>query len=333
MKLKTILVLLGIALLAVLFLGVLFGSSSLGPVESLKAIGDFLGLTKADPTHKDIVLLLRFPRAITAVLSGMALGLAGLLSQTLFRNDLADPYIAGIGSGAVLGVNLVLFFGTSLGILGLSAISIAAFVGAWASCLVIWVVSNRTGSTGTSLVLAGVALSFLLSGLNFLLVMVGRDILSRSVFWSWNGLATSNWSNAIILVSFIAIAVAAIGGLVRQMDVYQLGDEQAVYLGVNPRKLRTILFVITSLLTGAAVASAGLLGFVGLITPHVARRMVGGDSKKLVPVCFLLGGVLLGIADVVGRVIVPFQEIPPGVIMSLVGGVFFLWLVARRPTW
>lgn len=333
MKKRSIFASLIILIFAVFLCSILFGSSSVGPAESARTVLGSLGIGERLPKNETILYLIRIPRVLVAMLSGMALGLAGFLSQSLFRNDLADPYIAGIGSGAVLGVNMTLFFGANVNLLGLSAISASAFIGALLSCLVIWFASNRSGTTSTSLVLAGVALSFLLSGINFLIVMLGRDILSKSVFWSWNGLSSSNWTGAFFAVMAVVIASAVTPFFSKAIDIYQLGDEESVYLGVNPKKVRTMLFLITSVLTGISVAIAGLLGFVGLVTPHICRRLVGAESRNMIWASLLVGGIVLGLADFLGRVIIPMQEIPASVIMSIIGGLFFFALVLRKPLW
>lgn len=333
MKQTRIILLLVFALFVAMLVGLLFGSSGIGPIDAIKAIASILGFGDSPETHTRIILLMRLPRMLVSVLSGMALGLAGALSQTLFRNDLADPYIAGIGSGAIFGVNIALLSGASLTILGFSTVSVFAFAGAVLACLIIWLLSGRTGSTGTSLVLAGVALSFVFAGLNYIIVVLGRDILQKTFFWSYNGLSSSSYTGVIFLAIAVTISIAMLAGLPRKMDAYLLGDEQATYLGVNPVKLRSLMFVIVSLLTGMAVTTAGLMGFVGLITPHISRRIVGGESRYVVPCSILLGGVTLGLADAVGRSIMPFQEIPASVIMNIAGGLFFFYLVSRKPSW
>jgi cobalamin transport system permease protein len=330
---KKLYILLGISLFLTFILGLLFGTSSLGIVSSIKAIGAGLGIGSAPSSDIAIVLSLRLPGILVAILAGCALGLAGWLSQTLFRNDLADPYIAGIGSGAVFGVNLTLLFGLQIGLFGLSAISVSAFVGSWLACLVIWSISGRTGSTGTSLVLAGVALSFVLGGVNFLIVMYGRDILSKVVFWSWNGLAGASFNDVILLIVVIVASVLLLPTFIKGIDAYMLGDERSTYLGIDPKKIRRMLFLLVSLLTGTAVATAGLMGFVGLIIPHISRKLLGADSKNMLPGSLLLGGIILGLAYTLGKIIIPHQQIPASVIMSIAGGGFFLWLVIRRPKW
>ncbi|HOO96270.1 MAG TPA: iron ABC transporter permease [Caldisericia bacterium] len=332
MKKKQILILLAFGILVVVVLGVLFGTS-LATGDAWNVIVGFFTRGDTSGSSWAIVFLHRLPRVLVSVLAGCALGLAGWLSQTLFRNDLADPYIAGIGSGAILGVNLTLLLGLSLGFLGMSAISVAAFAGSWLACVIIWFSSSRTGSTGTSLILSGVALSFVVSGINFLIVMVGKDVLSRSVFWSWSGLSSSSFEGFYLLLVVITIAAVVLPKLSGQMDAYLLGDEQATYLGVNPKSIRIKLFILVSLLTGVAVATAGLMGFVGLIIPHITRRLFGGSSKLMLPGSILLGGIVLGLADTLGRSIIPHQEIPAAVIMSIIGGIFFFWLVIRRPSW
>lgn len=333
MKTRTVFICLVLLVFAVFVCSILFGSSSVGPAESARTVLGSLGIDEKLPKNETILYLIRIPRVLVAMLAGMALGLAGFLSQSLFRNDLADPYIAGIGSGAVLGVNLTLFFGANINLLGLSAISVSAFAGALLSCLVIWLASNKSGSTSTGLVLAGVALSFLLSGVNFLIVMLGRDILSKSVFWSWNGLSSSNWTGAFFVLASVVAGVLITPFFSKSIDIYQLGDEESVYLGVNPKKVRTMLFLATSILTGISVAVAGLLGFVGLMTPHISRRLVGAESRNMIWASLLVGGIVLGLADFLGRVIMPFQEMPASVIMSIIGGLFFFALVQRKPLW
>jgi iron complex transport system permease protein len=314
-------------------LGLLFGTSSMTVTDSLKALLAGVGVSTAKSTEITIVYSIRLPGVLVAMLSGSALGFAGWLSQTLFRNNLADPYIAGIGSGAVFGVNLTLLLGLQISLLGLSAISISAFVGALISCFIIWAVAGKTGSTSTSLVLAGIALSFVFGGVNHLIVMYGRDILSRVVFWSWNGLSSAGFNSVILLIVVMIICVLALPLIFNNIDAYILGDEQSTYLGVDPKKTRRVLFLLVSLLTGTSVATAGLLGFVGLIIPHMSRKLLGADSRSMLPGTILLGSIVLGLAYTVGRAIIPHQQIPASVIMSILGGAFFMWLVVRRPTW
>lgn len=318
-----------LGLLGLLFAAALvFGSSGVGPVDVFKWI--FTG-ENSDVVGR-IVIGLRLPQAVIACLTGAALGFAGYLSQTLFRNDLADPYVAGIASGAMFGVNLTLLTGATLSILGVSSLSVAAFLGAWASTIIIWAISGRVGGSGAKLVLAGIALSFVLSGFNYLIVMVGRDILNKSTFWSWNGIKTANWTGAIVLLVSILIVLPFLPYLKRKMDIYLLGDEASVYLGINPKKLRIVMFLLVAVLTGSAVATAGIIGFVGLIIPHFCRKMFGSNSKNMIPASMIAGAIVLLLADLIGRVIVPYQEIPAQIIMSLVGGGFFIYLLARRVT-
>ncbi len=333
MRNKHIFVLLGISLLITVSLGIVIGTSSVGISDSVKAF--FAGIGIGDASAGDIAIVhgVRIPGILVAILAGSALGLAGWLSQTLFRNDLADPYIAGIGSGAIFGVNITLLLGLQLGLLGMSAISVSAFIGSLLACLLIWIIAGRTGSTGVSLVLAGVALSFVLSGVNYLIVMYGRDILSKSVFWSWNGLASASYNDALILVVALIFSISIIPFFLNGINAYLLGDEISIYLGVDPKKIRRILFLLVALLTGTAVATSGLLGFVGLIIPHISRKLFGADSKQMLPGSLLLGGSVLGFAYVFGKAIIPHQQIPASVVMSIVGGIFFLYLVIRRPTW
>jgi iron complex transport system permease protein len=310
------------------FAALIFGSSGIGPTDVFK----WITTGQNSEVVSRIVIGLRLPQAVIACLTGAALGLAGYLSQTLFRNDLADPYVAGIASGAMFGVNLTLLTGATLSVLGVSSLSVAAFIGAWASTTVIWAISGRIARSGAKLVLAGIALSFVLSGFNYIIVMIGRDILNKSTFWSWNGIKTANWSGVMVLLVSLLVVVPFIPYLKRKMDVYLLGDEASVYLGINPKKLRIIMFLLVAVLTGSAVATAGIIGFVGLIIPHFCRKIFGASSKNMMLASMITGAIVLLFADLIGRVIIPYQEIPAQVIMSLVGGGFFMYLLARRVT-
>lgn len=315
------------SLLAVISVAaILFGSSGLGPVDVWNWV--FKGTNSILVSR--VIFDLRLPQVLTALLSGAALGLAGYLSQTLFRNDLADPYIAGIASGAMFGVNVSLLAGFTLTLAGISTISIAAFLGAWVGVVAIWAMSSRTGTSGSSLILSGVALSFVFAGINYVIIMIGRDILNKSTFWSWNGLKTSNWTGVVVMVISLAIVTVLLPLVSRSVDAYLLGDESSTYLGVNPKRLRIFLFLLVSILTGSAVATSGILGFVGLIIPHICRRFFGSTSKVMIPSSILLGGTVLVFADLIGRVIIPYQEIPAQVTMSLVGGGFFIYLLLKR---
>ncbi|MCK5743547.1 MAG: iron chelate uptake ABC transporter family permease subunit, partial [Caldisericia bacterium] len=170
-------------------------------------------------------------------------------------------------------------------------------------------------------------------GVNFLIVMYGRDILSKVVFWSWNGLAGASFNDVILLIIVIVVSVLLLPTFIKGIDAYMLGDERSTYLGIDPKKIRRMLFLLVSLLTGTAVATAGLMGFVGLIIPHISRKLLGADSKNMLPGSLLLGGIILGLAYTLGKIIIPHQQIPASVIMSIAGGGFFLWLVIRRPKW
>lgn len=315
--------------LATLFLAsLIFGSSGIGPVDVFK----WISRGENSEVISRIVIGLRLPQSVIACLTGAALGLAGYLSQTLFRNDLADPYVAGIASGAMFGVNLTLLTGATLTVLGVSSLSVAAFVGAWASTVLIWAISGRIARSGAKLVLAGIALSFVLSGFNYIIVMIGRDILNKSTFWSWSGIKTANWSGVVVMVVSLLFVMPFIPYLKRKMDVYLLGDEASIYQGINPKKLRIVMFLLVAVLTGSAVATAGIIGFVGLIIPHVCRKFFGASSKNMIQASMVAGAIVLLLADLIGRIILPFQEIPAQIIMSLAGGGFFMYLLARRVT-
>lgn len=325
---------LSIALPFVVLLGVMEGSTPIGAGAAIAAMaGDwagYLGLVPADASAQTIVRDVRLPRALLAVLVGASLAAAGALLQTVTRNDLADPFLFGLSSGAATGA--VAAMTASGGGLGIWTLPVAAFGGSlMAAGCVLLLVRSREVRTPEQLVLAGLAVSFLFGAATQLMVFAGDQRAAHSiVFWSMGGLGLARWDNLpVALVGAVSLALFVIARH-RSLDALLAGDEVARSLGVDPARLRVQVFVIAALATACCVALSGVIGFVGLMVPHLARRSAGLLHAAVLPVAALLGAILLLGSDVVSRVVLAPQELPVGIVTTSVGAGFVIVMLVRR---
>lgn len=287
-------------------------------------------LSVADAAHRAIVFDLRLPRVLLAVLVGASLAMAGTLLQTVTRNDLADPFLFGLSSGAAAGaVAVISLTGERFGIWTLP---LASFAGGLVAAAGVLLLAQRSAGQGAErIVLAGLAMSFLFGALTHVLVFAGDQRAAHSVlFWSLGGLGLARWDN-------LPLAFAGCGALAlfvalrhRALDALLAGDEVAHSLGVAPQRLRTQVLIITALATACCVALAGVIGFVGLMVPHLMRRSAGLLHAKLVPACALLGAVLLLGSDLLARLVMAPQELPVGIVTASIGAAFVIGLLWRR---
>lgn len=279
-----------------------------------------------------IVWQVRLPRVLLGALVGAGLAIGGVTLQAMVRNVLADPYLLGINSGASSGAAATILFGVGTGF-GTYALPGSAFLGALAASLIVFLVA-RTGGRITSvrLLLAGVAVGYALTATtSFLVFASGSAEGARSVmFWLLGSLGLAQWDGLLAVVAVVVLSSVALLTLWgRRLDALAIGDETAHTLGVSPERFRLVLLVVVSLCVGVLVASAGSIGFVGLVVPHLARRAVGGTHGRVIPVAALMGAILLVWADVVARTLLQPQEIPIGIITALVGAPFLLILIRR----
>jgi iron complex transport system permease protein len=321
------------ALLALLTLAIL-AAVALGAVripvsEVVGAVGRALAgepLTTGDV----IVVGIRIPRVLLAALVGACLGAAGTLYQALFRNPLADPYIIGVSAGAGLAVAVAFALGADALAGGAFAVPAAAFVGAVLTlALVVGVATRRGRVDQTSLLLGGVAISFTLAAVTSLVMVLSRDTTTEIVFWMMGGLTDSSWAYVAVVTPMLLLGLVVPMATRRQLNVMLLGEERASQLGVSTERLKLAVLGSASLLVAAAVSVAGLIAFVGLMTPHIARLILGPDHRLLLPAATLLGAVVLVLADVVARTIAAPIELPVGIVTAMLGGPFFIWLLVR----
>lgn len=316
----------------------LLGPASLTPADAAEALLDACGLPGGDATDtaRLIVGRLRLPRALLAFSCGAALGLAGGVFQRLLDNPLADPFTLGVSAGAAFGACLAIFAGLTrlfpVGGLRFGAVALASLGG---GCLSLGAVLflGRAGGTWRkeTLILAGIIVSSFLSALIGLLKALDESGAGSLVFWLMGSFQGRSWSELWLFLPWLAAGAAGTIASVRKMDVFLLGDDSARQLGVRVSRVRPVLLALASLMTGACVAVAGVIGFVGLIVPHLARRLFGPLHGRLLPAAALLGGLLLLWADTASRLIIPGgAELPIGVVTALFGAPFFLFLLLRQ---
>lgn len=315
MKMK-VLVLVFVSL-AVAVLAVLLGPRVISP----------FGL---DDTGRQILFSIRLPRVLVALLMGMALGASGAVLQGILRNPLADPYILGISSGASLTAALGIIGG--LAFLGAFTIPVMAFVGAVITGGIVGMMGwKRGGIWPERLLLAGVGLSFLFSALLMLMMSVSTDEgLRRATLWIFGDLSMSEWSRVPYGLAFVAAGIILSATRAKALNALILGDDFAHSLGFAPQRERFILFVAVGLMTAASVSLGGMIGFIGLLIPHIMRFFLGADSRMLILASALGGGALLCIADLLSRSLLPPMELPAGVITAIIGAPYFLFLLRRK---
>ncbi len=324
-------------LIAVLSLGL--GAVRLSPRAVLRALWR---PGEADRVVRTIVWDLRLPRILLGALIGGGLAASGAAFQGLFRNPLADPFVVGASGGASLGATLAIVFGArwasvtgaalpEIGLLALGPVPIAAFVGALLAVALVYAIAESGGGAPVvALVLAGTALSTLLSGIVSLLMTTSDSHFQATYAWLLGGLSGRSWWHLSATWPYLVLGTLTLWLLSRPLDALSFGEETAQSLGLAIGKARALIVVATTLTTAAAVAAAGVIGFVGLIAPHVARLFFGAAHRRLIPASALLGGLLVLLADDLARTAWAPIEVPVGVITAVLGAPFFLYLLRAR---
>jgi len=285
-----------------------------------------------DEQYRDIWLNIRLPRVLLAVLVGGALATTGVIMQGLFRNPMADPGLLGVSSGSALMVGVAIIFPISLpAIVMLYEQMIFAVAGSLVVCAVIFLINMRQSHSGMmQLLLAGIAINALCGAAIGVLSYVGDEQQLRQLtLWMMGSLGQAQWPTLLVAASFALPAIIATGWLASTLNLLQLGDEEAHYLGINVKRKRQQLLLLSSLLVGAAVSVSGVIGFIGLVVPHLIRMSIGADHRWLLPCSTLAGACLLLVADTLARTLVQPAEMPVGLLTSLIGGPYFLWLILR----
>ncbi|MEU3373799.1 iron ABC transporter permease [Streptomyces sp. NPDC006660] len=280
--------------------------------------------------YRTIVLDVRAPRVVLGAVTGAGLAVIGTTLQALVRNPLADPFLLGVSSGASAGAVAVIVLGAGAGVATTVALPAAAFAGALTALVLVYALARRAGSlAGGRLVLAGVAVSYVLSALTSLILVTSASAehVTEVLHWTLGGLGGARWDMLALPALALAAGTLLLIALARPLDLLLVGEEGATVLGLDTGRFRAAAFVLASLLTGVLVAYTGSIGFVGLMVPHAARMAVGAAHRALLPVAALGGAAFLVLADLAARTVAAPQDIPVGVLTALTGGPFFLWML------
>ncbi len=290
----------------------------------------FISTEGIEKTHQLIVLKIRMPRIFLASLVGTGLSVVGATFQGLFRNPMADPYVLGISSGAALGATIAIVMGIERMILGVGLITIAAFAGAISTTLIVYNIARVGNRIPTiTLLLAGIAVSFLLSSMIYIIMIFNKNQVEKIVFWLMGSVSAASWKQVGILVPIIIIGTVIITGFSRVLNVMSTGDETARNLGIEVERVKKVLLITSSVIVGACVSVSGIIGFVGLIIPHIIRLMLGPDHRTVVPFSALGGAIFVVLSDTLARNLVPPAEIPVGAITSVFGAPYFIYLLMK----
>ena len=312
-------------LLLAIILSLAIGSVFISPSEIWQTITGH-----GTDTTISILWKIRLPRTVLIALTGAALGGSGATYQGLFRNPLADPFLIGVASGAALGAVIAMSIKWPYTFWGLLAIPMASFV---AALLTVFLVYNlaRVGHTvpTTSLILAGVAFSSFATSLTSFLMLRSTGEVRRALGWLLGGASQSGWTAILAIAPYLVIGLGILVFSGHALNLLQFGDDQAQQLGLNVTRTKRILLIASSFSTAAAVAFSGIIGFIGLVVPHLIRLWFGPDYKRLLPLSILGGAASLLISDVIARIVLAPQEIPVGIVTSLAGAPFFLWVLRR----
>ena len=304
------------------FAGIMLGSTAISPTELFKVL--FSG--ESESVAGRIILYVRVPRTLGALVCGAALAASGAVIQAVLANNLASPSLIGVNSGAGLAVTLA----AVLGIYGGWKLSVFAFCGALAATLIVSLGAKKWGASRSTVILMGVALNSLLGALSDTLVTFNRDIVSMSNDFKIGDLSAVTYSKLLPALTVVVVCIGILMTLSNELDVLSLGEESARSLGLNSSLMRALFLIIAALMASAAVSMAGLVSFVGLLVPHAVRRLSGCMSALLVPLCALFGGGFVALCDTLARVVFAPYEIPVGIIMAFLGSPFFIFILIKR---
>ena len=326
----------GVALFAAFVLASCVGAVSFTPAELLDIVMYALGIVdtcECDPVHAKIWLSLRLPRLLLAMIVGGVLAASGTVTQSLFRNPLADPSLIGASSGAAVAAVTVIVLGLPVTyLLGISLLPIAAFCGSFLTLILIYRLARHAGHADMhSLLLAGIAFNALATAMiGFLTLVSSQQALRSFTFWLLGGFGSVDWVQLASAGVFIVPSLVVFLSSARVLDALALGERDALWLGFSVERWKLLLLLITALGVGASVAVAGIIGFVGLVVPHLLRLTIGANHASLLPASIALGALLVLLADLVSRVVILPSELPIGILTSLLGVPLFLFLLSKR---
>lgn len=311
------------------------GDAAISPGETVTILWNrilrlFGGGSDLSGPRETILFNIRIPRILTAIFAGAGLAGVGCAYQGVFRNSMADPYILGISSGATLGAALAITLGVRETVLGFGMVTIFSFAGAlFATFLVYSLAVRRNRVSLTTLLLSGVAVSYFLSALVSLILVFDERNVSRIVYWTMGSLASVSYLQILILAPVVFLGSLLLYANWRELDILSSGDEVASTLGVDTKGVKVRILIISSLIVAVSVAFTGVIGFVGLMMPHIMRLIVGPSHRRLIPFAMIAGSGFLLLADTLARSLIDSAELPVGAVTALFGAPYFIWLLSR----
>jgi len=317
--------------IAVAIVSVLIGPARIGIIQGLKGLlyGWHEGYAGLTPSEKTIIFSIRLPRVIFAGLVGASLSAAGVIFQALLRNPLADPFILGVSGGSAVGAIIGIIIGLGSVPFGIPGL---AFLGAVITVILVFLIGkNNKELHSNTLLLAGVIVNAFFSAIIMFLISISTNTdLHNITFWLMGDLSLATWVKILFVSILLLFGFAIIYSYARPLNLIVTGEETAMQLGVNVERTKIILFLAGSLVTALAVSFSGIIGFVGLIIPHIIRMLLGPDHRLLLPASFLFGASFLVVADTIARTVIPHSELPVGVITAICGAPYFIYLLRRR---
>lgn len=331
-----------IILILVMLAGMIFsvsvGSANLSVWDSLRLfvsklpfVGDLIDVSDIGATYEIIVWKVRMPRIVLSALVGGALAVVGGVFQGVFGNSLADPHILGVSSGAALGATFGMLSGVTISFLSLGTVGVCAFIGALLTVFLVYHLARVGGEISTTnMLLTGTAISTMLSAIISLLMTFNEEQVDKVYMWTLGSFSAATWEKVRFLVVMVGLGVMLLFAFAQKINVMMMGEEEAKSLGVDTVKVRRVIIVISSFLVASAVSVSGIIGFVGLIIPHSVRLLSGSNNKSLLPYSFFGGATFLMLCDTAARIIAAPTEIPVGIITSVLGAPFFIFLILRN---
>lgn len=322
-------------IIALILIGTSVGSSNINISETLgvfkyKLFGGEIG--SIDEGTLSIIWDLRLPRVLLAFLVGGGLSASGAVVQSVLKNELASPYTLGVSSGAALGAGLIIIFGGMLPIIGNLTLPLIGFLFGLITVFLVLMFASKAdkGLTNNTIILVGMVFSLFVSALLTTITSLSAKNLQSIVLWQMGSFAMKGWDYVFAIIPFLIVGIGGVMMYTREMDILSFGEEQAQSLGVDTKKVKKRLFIFSAVLTGAAVSLSGIIGFVDLIAPHVARRVFGAKHKMVIPMSILFGGALMVVADIVSRTLIKPSELPIGAITAIIGAPFFCYIYFRK---
>ena len=331
-----IVILILILTFAIAFFSVI-GTANIGVIDTFRIviskipiIERYIDISDISKSHETIIWSIRLPRVLLGALVGSSLSMTGAAFQGIFKNPMADPYVIGISSGAALGASIAIILGINISFMNLSTISIFAFIGALSAVFTVYNIARIKNKVPvTTLLLAGIAIGqFLTAIMSFLMVIYSKD-MAKIIYWTMGSLAGKGWTPLISITIPVVISMMGIGFFARDLNIMLIGEESAQSLGIDVERTKVYILILGSFLVSMVVSVSGIIGFVGLIIPHIVRIVLGPDNRILLPSSALVGAIFMIFADTIARTIISPVEIPVGIITALFGGPFFLYLLRK----